>query len=100
MVRVYGESDDLVIIDGTKTEYDEIACYGFEEVCHIEFDDETKIAVSYPKKVDGVEIGVWAIFVKKQGTAQQKLEECFDEEADCYSDVFEIDSEIKDVKVV
>lgn len=100
MLRIYGESDDLVIVEGTKTNYDEIGYYGFGETCYIEFDDETKIAISYPKHVDGVEIGVWAVVVEKQGTAQQKLEECFDEEADWYTDIFEIDSEIKNVKVV
>lgn len=97
MVRVYGESDDLVVVEGTKTEFDEINC--FDSVCSICFDDGTKIDVQYPKKVDGVAIGVWGITVNKKGSAEQELAECFDEEADWYTDIFTINSDISSVWV-
>ena len=45
-------------------------------------------------------LGVWAIMVEKQGTAPQILTECSDEDADIYSDVFEIDAEVRRHKVV
>ena len=39
-------------------------------------------------------MGVWWIKVNRKGTAPQKLTVCEDEDAEIYSDIFEIDSEI------
>lgn len=97
MLRVYGESDDMVIVEGTKTEFDEIGC--FDSACCIEFEDGTEINVSYPKRLIDHVLAVWEIKVEKEGTAKHDLKECFDEDADCYSDIFNIDSEIKRVTV-
>lgn len=94
MVKVYGASDDLVEIENTKYKEDEIGCYDHD--VRIRFLDGTIIRVGYPK--DG--LAVWWIEIEKQGTAEQKLTICDDEDARIYSDIFEIDSEIKSHSVI
>ncbi len=94
MTKVYGASDDLVEIEGSTYKEDEIGCYAHD--VRIRFLDGTVIRVGYPK--DG--LAVWWIEVEKQGTAEQKLTICEDEDARIYSDVFEIDSEIKSHSVI
>ena len=90
MIKVYGESDDLVEIEGSKYTEDEIGCYKSDVI--IIFTDGTEIRVGYPKQPG---LGVWGINVETKGTAEQKLTECFDEDAEVYSDIFEIDAEVK-----
>ena len=94
MTKVYGASDDLVEIEGSTYKEDEIGCYQHD--VRIRFLDGTVIRVGYPKD----DIAVWWIEVEKQGTAEQKMTICEDEEARIYSDVFEIDSEIKSHSVI
>ena len=86
MIKVYGCSDDLVEIEGNYE--DEIVCY--DRNVRIVFRDGTKILVGYGKPG----LGVWWIKVEKQGTAKQALTICEDEDAEIYSDIFEIDSPI------
>lgn len=94
MVKVYGCSDDLVEIEGSKYKEDEIGCY--DSQVRILFEDGTIILVGYPKP----NIGVWWISVERSGTAHHTLDICTDEDADIYSDVFQIDSEIVAHQVV
>lgn len=94
MVKVYGASDDLVEIEGTKYKEDEIGCY--EHDVRLRFTDGTVIRVGYPK--DGM--AVWWIDVEKVGSADQHLTQCFDEDARIYSDIFEIDAEVKSHSVI
>ena len=94
MVKIYGASDDLVEIENTKYKEDEIGCYGHD--VRIRFLDGTVIRVGYPK--DG--LAIWWIEIEKQGTAEHKLTICEDEDARIYSDIFEIDSEIKSHSVI
>ncbi len=94
MIRVYGASDDLVEIENSMYKKDEIEC--FECDVRIRFLDGTTIRVGYPK--DG--LAIWWIEIEKQGAANQKLTICEDEDARIYSDVFEIDSEIKSHSVI
>ena len=94
MVKVYGESDDLVEIENSKYKEDEIGCYDHD--VRIRFLDGTIIRVGYPK--DG--LAIWWIEIEKQGTAEHKLTICDDEDARIYSDIFEIDSEIKSHSVI
>lgn len=94
MTKIYGASDDLVEIEGSTYKEDEIGCY--EHDVRIRFFDGTVIRVGYPKEG----LAVWWIEVEKQGTAEQKLTICEDEDARIYSDVFEIDSEIKSHSVI
>jgi len=94
MVRIYGASDDLVEIEGSTYENDEIGCFRHDVL--IEFVDGTIIRVGYCKP----DMGVWYIHVEKQGTAPHVLTVCEDEDADIYSDIFEIDAEVNSHKIV
>ena len=94
MVKVYGVSDDLVEIENSKYKEDEIGCYDHD--VRIRFFDGTVIRVGYPK--DG--LAIWWVEIEKQGTAEHKLTVCDDEDARIYSDIFEIDSEIKSYSVI
>ena len=92
MVRVYGFSDDLVEIEGSNYYEDEIGCYNQDVI--IVFEDGTQIRVGYSKG----NIAVWYIVVECEGTAEHNLCICNDENADIYSDIFEIKSEITSQK--
>ena len=94
MVKVYGASDDLVEIENSKYKEDEIGCYDHD--VRIRFLDGTVIRVGYPKEG----LAIWWIEIEKKGTAEQKLTICNDEDARIYSDIFEIDSEIKSHSVI
>ena len=91
--KVYGCSDDLVEVEADNS-FDEYPC--FQKDVRVTFDDGTVIRIGYSKPG----MGVWWIDVEKQGTAQQKLTVCEDEDADPYSDVFEIDANIVSHRVI
>lgn len=86
MIKVYGYSDDLVEVEGVRYPFNEIGC--FEKDVRIRFMDGTVIRVGYPK----ADCACWWIEVEEKGTAKQSLTVCNDDEAEIYSDVFEIDS--------
>lgn len=88
MVKVWGCSDDLVEIEGSKYHEDEIGC--FDAAVKLWFEDGTEIVVGYPKSG----LAVWWVDIVRYGTAAKSIEFCYDEDADVYSDVFRIDSEI------
>lgn len=88
MVKVYGSSDDLVEIEGSIYDEDEIGCYGQDVI--IKFCDGTVIRVGYSKK----DMAVWFIDIEKSGEAYKEIHFCNDENSDIYSDIFEIDEEI------
>lgn len=88
MIRIYGASDDLVEIEGSKYQEDEIGC--FDHDVRITFQDGTVILVGYPKP----DCGVWWVKKEIQGPAYQKLTVCNDADAEIYSDIFEIESEV------
>lgn len=88
MIKVHGYSDDVVEIVNSNGGRTEIDCY--ERNVRIAFRDGTKILIGYCKPG----LGVWWIKVEKQGTAKQTLTICEDEDAEIYSDIFEIDSPI------
>lgn len=94
MVKIYGASDDIVIISGSTYKESSIDCYN--KAVLIYFSDGTTIRVQYPKK----DIAVWEIIVEEAGTAYKKLHVCNDEEEDIYSDIFEIDAEVELHEVV
>lgn len=94
MVKVYGCSDDLVEIEGSNYREDEIGCYDSD--VRLRFEDGTIIRIGYSKP----DLGIWYIVVEKQGTAPQKLTECFNEDADIYSDIFEIEAEIRSHRLI
>ena len=94
MVRVYGVSDDLVEIEGAKYPDDEIDC--FDKDVLIGFTDGTVIRVGYPKE----NLAVWWIEIEKTGGAAYAMNRCDDQDAEIYSDVFSINSEVAWHKVV
>lgn len=87
MTRIYGCSDDLVELEGTAYPDDEIGCY--DNDVRIWFEDGTVIRCGYNKPG----MGVWYIVVESSGTATQELTICTDEDAEIYSDIFEIDAQ-------
>lgn len=88
MVKIYGCSDDLVEIEGAKYPDDEIDC--FDRDVLIGFKDGTEIRVGYPKE----NMAVWWIEIEKTGGAAYAMNRCDDQDAEIYSDVFSIDSEV------
>ena len=84
MMKIYGHSDDLVEIEGSRYNEDEICCFDHDVI--IEFYDGTVIRIGYNKP----NLAIWYINIEKQGAALHRLIVCNDEEADLYSDVFEI----------
>lgn len=94
MIKVYGASDDLVEIEGSTYADDEIGCYDRDVL--LEFVDGTTIRCHYGKP----DLAVWEITIEKTGSAKQILTACEDDDADIYSDVFEIDAEVRRHKVV
>lgn len=94
LIKIYGCGDDLVEIENSEYETDEIGCYDSD--VRIRFVDGTVIRIGYPKKT----LAVWWIEVEKRGTAKSSLKICEDEDADMYSDVFEIEAEVKSHSVI
>lgn len=94
MVRVYGYSDDIVYIEGSKYKENEIYCY--DKDIEIEFTDGTIINIGYGKN----DLAIWYICVKKYGSESYNHIVCEDENSEIYSDIFEIESEIKYHKIV
>lgn len=87
MIKVYGQSDDLLILDGAPYPADEIGC--FDSTVTVRFSDGTLIEAGYPKN----DKAVWWIEVLEKGNAPQTLTECEDEDAEIYSDIFRIDAD-------
>ena len=94
MAAVYGASDDLVEIEGTKYKENEIGCYKHD--VRIRFTDGTVIRIGYPKEG----LAVWWIEIEKYGSAYFALTGCVDENEDIYSDIFQIDAEVKSHSVI
>lgn len=94
MVKVYGASDDLVEIEGSTYEEDEIGCFNHD--VRIRFTDSTVIRVGYPKE----NAAIWWIEIEKIGTASHCLIACHDENAKIYSDIFEICAEVESHSVI
>lgn len=87
-MKVYGTSDDLVELEGSKYQENEIGCYGSDVI--VTFDDGTVIRVSYGKP----EGAIWEITLLKRGTAGNAVFICYDEDDEIYSDIFETDAEV------
>ena len=94
MVKVYGYSDDVVVIEGSKYKEDEIGCY--DATVRIHFSAGTVIHIGYPKPGKGV----WWIEVEQKGSANMEMSYCDDEDAEIYSDIFMIDAEIVSHEVI
>lgn len=88
MTRVYGCSDDLVIIEHADGRVEEIDCY--DKDVRILFEDDTGIRVGYPKPG----FAVWYFEAERWGSADSYVKRCWHEDADPYSDVFVIESDV------
>lgn len=89
VVTIYGYSDDTVEIENSNYNEGSIDC--FDTDVRIWFTDGTIIRIGYCKP----KLGVWYIVREHVGTAEQTLLVCENEDADPYSDVFCINSEIE-----
>ena len=87
MAKVYGYSDDIVVIEHLDGGCTEIDC--FNSAVIITFEDGTVITVGYGK----LDKGIWWIRIATGGSAFCNLIPCDDEDAEIYSDVFEIEAE-------
>lgn len=88
MAKVYGYSDDIVCIEHLEGGCTEIDCFNSDVI--ITFEDGTVILVGYGKE----DKGIWWIKIATCGSAYCNLISCEDEDAEIYSDVFEIDAEV------
>lgn len=100
--RIYGYSDDNVEAESTnKGEVDdEWGCYDTDLV--LSCADGTKLHVHYGKKLQLLgdsEDGVWSIKLLKQGGLFIRIDECFDPEADIYSDIAHFEDGLTSIKV-
>lgn len=92
MIRIYGSSDDLVEIEGYVT--DKIPCY--DSYVRFWFDDGAIVQISYPKN----DKAIWKICVERTGSKPYVLDECNDENADLYSDVYLTEANILKHKTI
>lgn len=80
--EVYGASDDLIEFEGDV--YGEVCSYSTNRPVKVTMSDGTELLVKYGKPEHG---GVWWVRLKKAGPLFDRIDECFDENADPYSDV-------------
>lgn len=92
MAKVYGYSDDVVIIEHVEGGSTEIDCYDTD--VQITFDDGTIITIGYGKG----NMAIWWIIIDHVGTAKFDLAVCNNEDAEVYSDVLTIDAEVVSYK--
>lgn len=82
--KVYGCSDDNVCFEGDIR--DEIGCWDTDLL--LLFSDGTVLKTHYGKHVPGQgDDGIWQIRLITQGSLFDHIEECFDSDADIYSDI-------------
>lgn len=94
MAKIYGYSDDIVVIEHIEGGCTEIDCY--DKDVAIEFADGTVITIGYGKE----EKGIWWIRVDRSGAAYHEITICDDEDAKIYSDILDIEAEAVSWKVV
>ena len=88
MIKVYGYSDDNLVIEENGKCIEEIGCWG--DTVKIWFSDGTIVECGYGKN----DKGIWFIKLIVDGIAPNTLTECEDEDAEVYSDVLEVDAKI------
>lgn len=84
MTKVYGQSDDNIYFEGDV--YGQVSKYNTDEAPRgvlVYFSDGTILEVKYGK----LGRGIWGIMIHKQGDLFDRIEPCFDEDADIYSDI-------------
>lgn len=84
MTKVYGQSDDLIEFEGDVD--GEVGCYGTDDSEHgvlLIFDDGTLIEAKYGKGG----LAVWGLTLLRQGSLFDRIDICFDEDAEIHSDI-------------
>ena len=92
-ICVYGLSDDLVEIENTEYEDDEIDCYDCKGV-RLHFFDGTVAFVSYGDN------GIWRIKIEQQGFAPNEIVKNEDRDYDAYSDILKIDADVQKHEII
>lgn len=92
-ICVYGLSDDLVEIENTEYEDDEIDCYDCKGV-RLHFFDGTVAFVSYGDN------GIWRIKIEHQGFAPNEIVKNEDRDYDAYSDILKIDADVQKHEII
>ena len=87
MAKVYGYSDDIVVIEHIEGGCTEIDCY--DKDVAIQFEDGTVIHIGYGKD----DKAIWRIKITTCGVARYEKSDCEDENAEIYSDILEIEAE-------
>ena len=87
MAKVYGYSDDIVVIEHIEGGCTEIDCY--DKDVSIRFEDGTVIHIGYGKD----DKAIWWIKITTCGGANCEKTDCEDEDAEIYSDILEIEAE-------
>ena len=88
MAKVYGYSDDVVVVEHVDGGSTEIDCYN--KNVSITFSDGTVITIGYGKE----HLAVWWIQIDQAGSTDPDLIICDDDEAAIYSDILIIDAEL------
>lgn len=78
-IKIHGDSDDLVYIDGSSGWDDEYDCYDEDVIIH--FTDGTMLRMTY--------VGHWKAVVEEEGSEPHMISQMIDGD-DYYSDLFEI----------
>lgn len=83
--KAFGYSDDVVAVESERFN-DEFSAYGRDEANPkiVAFSDGTILEAFYPKNKG---LGVWGIKVVKAGILFDRIDPCFDEDADPHSDI-------------
>lgn len=85
MAKVYGASDDRLIIEDSTYEYEGIGCYSSD--VRMWFTDGTVVLMSYDE-------GVWCLFIEHKGSAELFFTSLADRV------ILNIDAEIKTHEVI
>lgn len=89
MLKIYGASDDVFVVEEDGTVLEEIDCYNQD--VSLSLTDGSVILAQYSIKKSGI----WSIEVEEEGYGQYDLTEYDEEEnPDTYTDVLEIDAEL------
>lgn len=92
--RIYGYSDDTVVIQGAGNTFDDVECFQMDVI--LTFDDGSIVRCMYGKQ----DKAIWSIDFVSYGSAHYVRNVCDDENAPIYSDELWINAYVTDVKKV
>lgn len=95
MAKIYGYSDDLLVVEESDFEEDEINCFGQD--ARVVLEDGTVARFHYPK---AEHLAVWGCEVEIGGSGTYELLECYDEDADPASDVLTTEADVEEIDLI